>query len=167
MSSTTSIPTLTLAAAKVAAQACEAKANEIGVPMNIAIVDSTTHLLHFQRMPGAKLTSIPIAMDKAFTAAGHRLPTSAYREAVWPGGPAYGINGTHGGRFSVIGGGVPVRGLSGRNGGGGGVVLGAVGCSTGTPAQDEEVAMAGVEAVERMIREEEEGKAEGSFKAKL
>lgn len=155
MSSTTSIPTLTLAAAKVAAQACEAKANEIGVPMNIAIVDSTTHLLHFQRMPGAKLTSIPIAMDKAFTAAGHRLPTSAYREAVWPGGPAYGINGTHGGRFSVIGGGVPVRGLGpggngGGNGGGGVVVLGAVGCSTGTPAQDEEVAMAGVEAVERM-----------------
>ncbi|ROW06739.1 hypothetical protein VMCG_04000 [Cytospora schulzeri] len=158
MSSTTSIPTLTLAAAKAATQACEAKANEIGVPMNIAIVDSTTHLLQFHRMPNAKLTSIPISMDKAFTAAGHGLPTSAYREAVWPGGPAYGINGTHGGRFSVIGGGVPIRGTRGE-------VLGAVGCSTGTPAQDEVVARAGVEVVERMVREEEE---EGSkVKAKL
>ncbi|KUI59363.1 hypothetical protein VP1G_06617 [Cytospora mali] len=149
MPSITSIPTLTISAAKAATSACEAKANEIGVPMNIAIVDSTTQLLQFTRMDGAKLTSIPIAMDKAFTAAGHKLPTSAYKEVVWPGGPAYGINGTNGGRFNVIGGGVPVKGPRGE-------VLGAVGCSTGTPAQDEEVAKAGVEAVEKLVREEEE-----------
>ena len=51
---------------------------------------SQTHLLHFSRMPGAKITSISIAMDKAFTAAGHRQGTHLYKEAVWPGGPAYG-----------------------------------------------------------------------------
>lgn len=103
-------------------------------------------------MDGAKLTSIHIAIDKAFTAAGHGLPTSAYKEVVWPGGAAYGINGTNGGRFNVIGGGVPVKGAGG--GGGGGVVLGAIGCSTGTPAQDEAVARAGVEAVEALVRQE-------------
>lgn len=95
-------------------------------------------------MDGAKLTSIAIAIDKAFTAAGHRIPTSSYKEAVWPGGAGYGINNTNGGRFNVIGGGVPV--LSAR-----GDVLGAVGCSTGTPAQDEVVAQAGVEAVARLV----------------
>lgn len=118
--------------------------------MNIAIVDSTTHLLTFTRMDSAKLTSSPIAADKAFTAAGHRQPTSVYKEAVWPGGPAYGINNTNGGRFNVIAGGVPIKSPRGA-------ILGAVGVSGGSPAQDEEVAKAGVEAVEALVREEEEG----------
>jgi len=90
-------------------------------------------------MPGAKLTSIDIAMNKAFTAAGHRAPTSVYKEAVWPGGPAFGLNSSNGGRFMYVGGGVPIV-VDGE-------VVGAVGCSTGTPGQDEEVAKAGVEAV--------------------
>ena len=39
--------------------------------MNIAVVDSTLHLLAFARMDGAKLTSVDIAINKAFTAAGY------------------------------------------------------------------------------------------------
>ncbi|KAF2464553.1 DUF336-domain-containing protein, partial [Lindgomyces ingoldianus] len=134
------IPTLTLAGARIALSAAEHHAHRISVPMNIAIVDSSLHLLCFTRMDGAKLTSISIALDKAFTAAGHRTPTSSYRENVWPGGAAYGINGSNGGRFCTIGGGVPIMDEEGR-------VLGAVGCSTGTPKQDEEVAWKGVDAV--------------------
>ncbi|GME21855.1 hypothetical protein GTA08_BOTSDO11132 [Neofusicoccum parvum] len=151
---TQSIPTLTLSAAQAAARACEAKAKEIGVPMNIAVVDAGTHLLHFSRMDGAKLTSINIAIDKAFTASGHRVPTSAYKEAVWPGGAAFGINHTNGGRFNIIGGGVPIKGQNGE-------ILGAIGCSTGTPVQDEQVSKAGIEALEKLLQEE------GKLKAKL
>ena len=95
-------------------------------------------------MPKAKLTSVHIAMDKAFTAAGHRIPTSTYTNSpaaknFQPGGPAYGIHNSNGGRFCIIGGGLPIEVD--------GVVVGAIGVSTGTPAQDEEVARAGVEAV--------------------
>ena len=43
--------------------------------MNLAVVDASTHLLHFSRMPNAKVTSISIAIDKAFTAAGHKVGT--------------------------------------------------------------------------------------------
>ncbi|KAF2144060.1 uncharacterized protein K452DRAFT_223295 [Aplosporella prunicola CBS 121167] len=154
MSVTRSVPNLTLAAAQHAASACEAKARDIGVPMNIAITDAGTHLLHFSRMDGAKLTSINVAIDKAFTASGHRVPTSMYKEAVWPGGPAYGINHSNGGRFMTVGGGVPIKDAKGE-------VLGAIGCSTGTPAQDEEVSKAGVEAVEKLL------KSGGTLKAKL
>ena len=107
--------------------------------MNIAIVDPTLHLLAFTRMDGAKLTSIDIAINKAFTAAGHRAPTSFYKDAVWPGGPAYGINNSNGGRFVTIAGGVPIVV--------GGVVVGAVGCSSGRPGEDEDVAGRGVDAV--------------------
>lgn len=100
-------------------------------------------------MDGAKLTSVNIAIDKAFTAAGHRIPTSSYKEMVWPGGAAFGIHNTNSGRFNIIGGGVPVISSQGD-------VLGAVGCSTGTPAQDEVVAKAGVEAVSRLVERESE-----------
>jgi len=139
--STKSVPTLTLEGARTALAAAEARATEIGVPMNIAVVDSACHLLAFARMEGAKITSISIAMDKAFTAAGHRAPTSIYKDNVWPGGVAFGINNSNDGRFMTIAGGVPIVK--------GGVVVGAVGCSTGTPAQDEDVAGRGVEAVVR------------------
>lgn len=49
---------LTLEGAKIAIAASEKKAKEIGVDMNIAVVDASTHLLHFSRMPKAKITSI-------------------------------------------------------------------------------------------------------------
>jgi uncharacterized protein GlcG (DUF336 family) len=49
---------LTLEGAKIAIAASEKKAREIGVDMNMAIVDASTHLLHFSRMPNAKITSI-------------------------------------------------------------------------------------------------------------
>lgn len=74
--------TLTLEGAKIAIAASEKKAKEIGVDMNIAVVDASTHLLHFSRMPGAKLTSISIAQDKAFTAAGHKVGTHNYKEGM-------------------------------------------------------------------------------------
>jgi uncharacterized protein GlcG (DUF336 family) len=93
-------------------------------------------------MPRAKLTSVQIAIDKAFTAAGHRVPTSTYTgKNFLPGGPAYGIHNSNGGRFCIIGGGLPIEVD--------GVVVGAIGVSTGTPGQDEEVARAGVEAIKR------------------
>lgn len=138
---TKSVPVLTLNGARVALSAAEAHAKAINVPMNIAILDNACHLLAFARMEGAKITSINTAIDKAYTAAGHRAPTSIYKEAVWPGGPAFGINNSNGGRFMTIAGGVPIV----RDG----IVVGAIGCSTGSPSQDEEVAKKGVEALEK------------------
>lgn len=96
-------------------------------------------------MPNAKLTSIQTAIDKAFTAAGHRAPTSIYAgQNFLPGGPAFGIHNTNGGRFNIIGGGLPIMVD--------GVCVGAIGVSTGTPAQDIECATAGVEAVEKVVQ---------------
>ncbi|KAF1912898.1 hypothetical protein BDU57DRAFT_521495 [Ampelomyces quisqualis] len=139
--STKNVPTLTLEGARIALAAAEARSNEIKIPMNIAVVDNACHLLAFARMEGAKYTSINIAIDKAYTAAGHRAPTSVYKDAVWPGGPAYGINHSNSGRFMTIAGGIPIV----RDG----VVVGAIGCSTGLPSQDEDVAKSGVDAVHK------------------
>ena len=146
MSPTANFETLSLSGAKAIVAACEDKARSINVPMNIAVVDAATHLIHFSRMDRAKITSISISIDKAFTAAGHRLGTHVYKEAVWPGGPAYGIGHSNNNRFTTIGGGLPIVGENRQ-------VLGAVGCSNGTPAQDQEVAQAGVDAAKKLLKE--------------
>jgi uncharacterized protein GlcG (DUF336 family) len=157
---------LTLEGARLATSAAEAHAKRINVPMNIAVVDDATHLLAFSRMQGAKITSIGIALDKAFTAAGHKVPTAQYKDAVWPGGVAFGINWSNGGRFQTIAGGIPIYGLDGQ-------LLGAIGCSTGTPSQvglikrlrqhangqDQECAQAGVDAVHAYLRKDQPSKA--------
>ncbi|KAG4424107.1 hypothetical protein IFR04_002803 [Cadophora malorum] len=143
---------LTLEGAKIAVAAAEKKAKQIGVDMNIAVVDASTHLLHFSRMSNAKITSISIAMDKAFTAAGHRVGTHTYKEAVWPGGPAYGLGNSNGGRFTTFGGGLPILNAKGE-------VIGGIGASTGTPAQDQQVVQAGVDALEEVVK--------GKLKSKL
>lgn len=169
-SATRPLPVLSLQAAEVASAGAQKKAKEMGIGLptsphlswtpshanigpdfNIALVDSTLHLLHFTRMPGAKLTSIQISIDKAFTAAGHRAPTSIYSgKNFLPGGPAYGIHNSNGGRFMLIGGGVPIS-IDGQ-------IVGAIGVSTGTPAQDMEVAAAGVEAIEAWVKKRQGAK---------
>lgn len=105
--------------------------------MCTAVVDESGNLIAFERLDGAKVTSISIAIDKAFTAAAARNPTRFYMENAQPGKPTWGIQGTNGGRFCIVGGGLPVVVD--------GAVVGGVGCSTGTAAQDEEVAQAGIE----------------------
>lgn len=55
-----------------------AKATHIGVPMCIAITDESGNLVAFERMDGAKVTSITISIDKAYTAAAARKATVDY-----------------------------------------------------------------------------------------
>lgn len=77
-----------------------------------------------------------IAIDKAFTAAAAKKATHDYGTASQPGAPAYGINSAIGGRLMVVGGGLPVL-FEGE-------VVGGIGVSSGTPAQDQAVAEAGI-----------------------
>ena len=59
---------VTLSAAQAVVEAARAKAEEIGVPMDIAVVDEGNNLTAFARMDGAWLGSIDIAQNKAYTA---------------------------------------------------------------------------------------------------
>lgn len=125
--------------------ACVRKAGEIGVPQNVAVVDAAGHLVAFKRMDGAKFMAIEIAINKAFTAAGARRPTSAMWEASQPGAPGFGINTQHQGRVTSLAGGLPLA-LPET-----GEVIGAIGVSAGSTAQDCEVAEAGLAAFDRLF----------------
>jgi uncharacterized protein GlcG (DUF336 family) len=63
---------ITLEQAKTVLSAAEEEAQELGVPMNIAIVDAGNNLTAFVCQDGAWLGSIEIAKDKAFTARASR-----------------------------------------------------------------------------------------------
>ncbi|MBT8359433.1 MAG: heme-binding protein [Desulfobacterales bacterium] len=133
------VPRLTLEDAKLMIQAAEKKAQEIEVDMDIAIVDDGGNLLMFQRMDNARITSITIAIDKAFTAGAARKSTRAYGEVSGPGSPAFGINSSIQGRFMIFAGGLPIF-IDEHP-------VGGIGCSSGSPDQDEVVAQAGIEAL--------------------
>jgi uncharacterized protein GlcG (DUF336 family) len=104
------------------------KSNEIGIPMCIAVTDESGHLIQFERMDGGKISSISIAIDKAFTAAVARRGTHVYNGLCVPGEPTFGIHISNGGHFSVIGGGLPVYVDD--------EIVGGIGISSGTAAED-------------------------------
>ena len=118
--------------------AAAAKAAEIGQPMDIAVVDAGGNLKAHVRMDGANIGSIPISINKAYTSIAFQCETGDLQDTTRPHGPIYGLNDAHGGRLVVFPGGIPLV----RDG----QIMGAIGVSTGTIEQDQEVAEAGVAA---------------------
>jgi uncharacterized protein GlcG (DUF336 family) len=131
--------TLTYAGARVAVDAAGARAEALGVPVNIAVVDLAGGLLAFARLDGAPLLSGSIAQDKAYTvAAFNGVPTHAWFGLI-EAEPALREGIVHRDRLVIFGGGVPVTVD--------GTLVGAVGVSGGTAEQDREIAEAGASAV--------------------
>lgn len=122
---------LTSRQARTVIDAAESKAFELGVAVNVAVLDTGAHLKAFSRMDGAVLGSIDIALRKARTA----VLFEANSEAVWeyckPGAPAHALELSNGG-LAPFEGGIPLRSPAGD-------LLGAVGVSGGAVAQDFEI----------------------------
>lgn len=135
-------PKLTLEGAQTILAAAQARAAEIKVPMDIAVVDDGGHLFAFARMDGAKLSSVEIAIRKAHCAAIRRLPSAPARtgdevNVLLSLGLSVGSQG----RQIPLRGGLPLQVD--------GVCVGAIGVSNGSEDQDVDVAQAGVRALER------------------
>lgn len=129
---------ITLTQAQAAVQAALAKAIDIKVKMNIAVVDSGANLMAFARQDGAWLGSKDIAIKKAETAVYFQMPSAEIGKLSQPGKPLYAIEHSNDGLIS-FGGGIPV--MEGEE------TIGAIGVSGGTVDQDIEVAKAGLEAL--------------------
>jgi uncharacterized protein GlcG (DUF336 family) len=119
-------------------QAAVAEANKKGWAMNIAVVDSGANLVAFVRMDGAQLASISIAEHKARTATKYRRPTKVFEEAVQKNDSKNMLS-----LDDVIAsrGGIPLTED--------GKIIGAIGCSGGTAAQDEVVCTAAAALVNK------------------
>jgi uncharacterized protein GlcG (DUF336 family) len=130
--------------AQVILDGATARAGALGLPVVIAVLDAGTHLKAFRRMDGAVLASVDIAISKARTAALFQANSEAVWEYCKPGAPAPGLQLTNGG-LATFGGGIPLRSADGA-------VIGALGVSGGTVAQDVEVAQAALAAFETLAR---------------
>lgn len=115
------------------------EAQRLGARVNVAVVDAAGHLAAFVRMPGAPLHSIEIAIDKAYTAASFGLPTGRWRDELQAHSAAVREGIVLRPRFVAFGGGLPVVED--------GAVIGGIGVSGGSEAQDEACARAGLAAL--------------------
>jgi uncharacterized protein GlcG (DUF336 family) len=135
---------LSSAEVEIILTACRKKSREIGMPMDIAVMDEGGNLLHFERMDGAIVGGIALAIDKAYTAAIFGMRTEELGRGALPGGPDFGISSSDHGRIIIFGGGVPIV-VENK-------ILGSVGCSSGGSAeQDSTVAAAGVDALMKVL----------------
>jgi uncharacterized protein GlcG (DUF336 family) len=129
---------VTLADARRVIAAAEKKAEEIGQPMNIAVVDVGGNLVAHVRMDKAWMGSVDISIKKAWTSRAFDIETKALGELSQSGDQFFGIHASNGGKVMIFAGGVPLK-L-------GGEVVGAVGVSGGLGKQDHAVAEAGAAA---------------------
>ena len=134
MKFTRSSSVLTHAGVLAMLQAAVSKAEEIGQPQCIVIVDVSGELLGEIRMTGAKFLSRKSARSKARTAASTGGPTTGIPEAVRPA-----IAAATEGEMTGLGGGLPIR-IDGA-------LLGGIGVGSGSPDQDLAVAGAALAAV--------------------
>jgi len=131
---------LTLEAAKKIAAAAQAEAIANKWTMVITIVDDGANLIYLEKADGTQIGSVDVAQNKARSAVRFKRPTKAFEDAL------------AGGRQAILSlpGAIPVEGgiplmIDG-------VMLGAIGVSGATSAQDGQVAAVGVKAFEKMIQ---------------
>ncbi|MDE3158400.1 MAG: heme-binding protein [Acidobacteriota bacterium] len=129
---------LTLADARRIIAAAEKKAQEVGQPMNIAVVDGGGNLVAHVRMDKAWIGSVDISIKKAWTSRAFDIATKDLAEHSQSGGQFFGIHASNNGRVMIFAGGIPLKR--------GDEVMGAIGVSGGSGQQDHAVAEAGAKA---------------------
>lgn len=130
-------PPVSVETAKKAAAAAVAESRKAGFNMAVAVVDPAGYLVYFERMDTVQYGSIAIAEDKARAAAVFRRNTKSVYDELEKGGAGL--------RY------LSLRGFVTSEGGElimqDGKVIGAVGCSGGSGAQDGQCARAGIAAL--------------------
>ncbi len=131
------VAAVSLENAKKVAAAAVAEARKNNWNVAIAIVDPAGSLVYFEKLDGTQNASVTVAIEKARTSAQFKRATKAFQDVVAAGGDGL--------RILSLPGAVPVEGgvpalIDGR-------IVGAVGVSGATSAQDGQVAAAGVGAM--------------------
>lgn len=122
-------------------EAVEAEAARMGVNAVIAVANRGGRPVAVHCMDDSYIASYDIALNKAYTCAALKMPTTQLKRLSQPGGELYGIQHTNEGKIVIFGGGVPIRC--------GDKVIGGLGVSGGSEAQDTALAEYG----ERLLKE--------------
>lgn len=135
------VPEVTLEGAVRLIGAVEQEAARMGVKAVVAVTNRGARPVAVHCMDGSYIASYEIALGKAYTCAALKMPTAALKKLAQPGGELYGIQHTNDGKIVIFGGGVPIVDH--------GEVIGGLGVSGGSEAQDTALAEYG----EKLIKE--------------
>ena len=128
--------TISMQQARDVLEAAKVRAVEMGIAVNITVVDAYGFLQAFERMDGAVLATIDVSQRKAKTAALFRMRTEELGELTKADGAARGVDIVSNGGAIVFAGGIPLNASDGT-------VVGAIGISGGEVSEDAIVASAG------------------------
>jgi glc operon protein GlcG len=121
--------------AKKAAALSLAEAKKNNWSVAVAVVDPSGNLVYYEKMENTQLGSANISIDKARTAARFKRPTKAFQDALAAGGEGLRVLGLEG--VTPVEGGFPLL-LEGK-------IVGGIGVSGATSAQDAQCAKAGAD----------------------
>jgi len=130
-------PSISLEAAKKLAAPALAEAAKNNWSIALAIVDPSGNLVYFEKMDNTQLGSVNVAIDKARTAAMFKRPTKAFQDGLAAGGDGLRILRLQG--VTPVEGGFPLL-IDGK-------IVGAIGASGATSAQDSQCAKAGADSL--------------------
>ena len=130
-------PSITLETAKKAALPALAEAAKNNWMMAVAIVDPAGNLVYYEKMDNTQLGSANVAIDKARSAALFKRPTKAFQDALAAGGEGLRVLALQG--ATAVEGGIPLVSE--------GKIVGAIGVSGATSAQDAQCAQVGADAL--------------------
>lgn len=133
---------ITLDKARILSQKVRERAEQMGVKAVVAISNRAARPVLVECMDDSYIASYDVAVQKAFTVVSLKMSTSALKPLAQPGGSLYGIQFTNEGHIVIFGGGEPLCDSSGT-------VIGGLGVSGGTEAQDTALAEYGKQLFEK------------------
>lgn len=135
---------MTLDLALALTEKVKSKAREMGVNAVVAVSNAAGNPLSVQCMDDSYIASYDVAFNKAYTVVALKMPTTTLKELAQPGGSLYGIQFTNGGKIVIFGGGVPLYDRGGK-------IIGGLGVSGGSEAEDTALAEYGGQIFSSLI----------------
>lgn len=120
---------MTLSAARRLSKKVLQRAKEMGVKAVVAVSNKAAHPVLVECMDQSYIASYDIAVGKAYTVCALKMPTRELKKLAQPGGSLYGVQFTNQGKIVIFGGGEPLYNKKGE-------LIGGLGVSGGTEAQD-------------------------------
>lgn len=140
------IPTrqeISLEEATVLIRKIEEKAASMNLSIVVAVFNSAARPVAIHCMDDAYIASYDVAVNKAYTSAALKMPTSTLKPLCQPGAPLYGIQHTNEGKIVIFGGGEILMHK--------GKLIGALGVSGGSEEADTALAEYGRSMLEEVM----------------
>ncbi len=137
---------ISLCMARALITAVEERAAQMGVNAVVAVSDRAGRPIAVECMDNSYIASFDVALKKSYTVVALKMPTITLKSLAQPGQSLYGIQFTNDGQIVVFGGGDPLI----YNG----EIIGGLGVSGGTEAQDTELSAYGADCLVRIMEGE-------------